>query len=197
MEPEGQLEDGNANIDLDLDLDFSADDEPSSAISDVTGGTVTPAATEQTVAMQAQAPADDNGLDFDISGPGELTPNASLPDISMSMDALDLDGPLELPDFQSTGTMPPEPVVETRSAKLDDGMLEFDLGSLSLDLEPPESAAEPSTSGEDPLETKLALAEEFLSIGDSDGARALIEEVVAEASGDLRTKAERALANLS
>lgn len=201
MPAQGDLAEGGANVDLDLDLDFSADDEPSSAISDVTGGTIRPpaaaAGTEQTVTMEAQAPSDDNGLDFDISGPGELTPSAALPDISMSMDSLDLDGPLDLPDFQATGTMPPEPVVETRSAKLDDGMLEFDLGSLSLDLEPPESAGEASTSGEDPLETKLALAEEFLSIGDSDGARALIEEVVAEASGDLRAKAERALANLS
>jgi pilus assembly protein FimV len=84
-------------------------------------------------------------------------------------------------------------------------MLEFDMGSLSLDLEPSTAAdslsgdltAAPDTTGEDPLETKLALAEEFVSIGDEDGARALIEEVVAEATGDMRAKAQRALANLS
>jgi pilus assembly protein FimV len=74
------------------------------------------------------------------------------------------------------------------------------LGSLSLDLDPP-AAAEPmselpSMSGEDPLETKLALAEEFVSIGDDDGARALIEEVISEATGDMRAKAQKALANL-
>jgi pilus assembly protein FimV len=46
------------------------------------------------------------------------------------------------------------------------------------------------------LATKLALAEEFVSIGDDDGARALIEEVIAEASGDLKAKAQRALASL-
>ena len=33
-------------------------------------------------------------------------------------------------------------------------------------------------------------------IGDDDGARALIEEVIAEASGDLKTKAQRALSSL-
>mgnify|MGYP001461296189 FL=1 len=82
-------------------------------------------------------------------------------------------------------------------------MLEFDLGSLSLDLDPPEASvadAPDSTSsvaGDDPLETKLALAEEFISIGDEDGARALLEEVVAESSGDMRAKAQRVLANLS
>ena len=79
----------------------------------------------------------------------------------------------------------------------DSGMLEFDLGTLSLDLNTPEDA-EPDTTAEleDPLVTKLALAEEFVSIGDDDGARALIEEVIAEASGDLKAKAQRALGGL-
>ena len=78
------------------------------------------------------------------------------------------------------------------------GMLEFDLGTLSLDLNTPETPAqEVSSEPEDPLVTKLALAEEFVSIGDDDGARALIEEVLAEASGDLKARAQRALNSLS
>jgi pilus assembly protein FimV len=77
------------------------------------------------------------------------------------------------------------------------GMLEFDLGTLSLDLNTPETPEpEAPVEPEDPLVTKLALAEEFVSIGDDDGARALIEEVIAEASGDLKTKAQRALSSL-
>jgi pilus assembly protein FimV len=94
------------------------------------------------------------------------------------------------------------------SAPNKDGMLEFDLGSLSLDLDPnfsraatlgtePDPDGDGSAFGEDSLQTKLALAEEFVSIGDQDGARALIEEVVAESTGELREKAQRALANLS
>lgn len=77
------------------------------------------------------------------------------------------------------------------------GMLEFDLGTLSLDLDAGEPGSEQMTSEpEDPLGTKLALAEEFVSIGDDDGARALIEEVISEATGDLKAKAQRALASL-
>ncbi len=77
------------------------------------------------------------------------------------------------------------------------GMLEFDLGTLSLDLDEPESSTDQAAAEpEDPLATKLALAEEFVSIGDDDGARALIEEVIAEATGDLKAKAQRALASL-
>ncbi len=60
--------------------------------------------------------------------------------------------------------------------------------------------AKPDLTGtpasDDPLATKLALAEEFLSIGDDDGARALVEEVVAEASGGLKSKAEKLLAEI-
>ncbi len=77
------------------------------------------------------------------------------------------------------------------------GMLEFDLGTLSLDLNTPETPSpEAPSEPEDPLVTKLALAEEFVSIGDDDGARALIEEVIAEASGELKAKAQRALSSL-
>jgi pilus assembly protein FimV len=82
-------------------------------------------------------------------------------------------------------------------AESEHGMLEFDLGTLSLDLDSTDTPTEQSSAEpEDPLATKLALAEEFVSIGDDDGARALIEEVIAEASGDLKAKAQRALASL-
>jgi pilus assembly protein FimV len=205
MSTSGELASGGGAMDLDLDLDFSADDVPAKSGIDI--GTSTPEvhALEDTVKLQAQAPSQSNSLDFDISGVGELsaTPASNaLPDISMSMDGLNLSAPteisaLEMPDFVPTGTMTPEPVAEATSPKPADGMLEFDLGSLSLDLDSVNSSSDESIGGEDPLETKLALAEEFVSIGDSDGARALIEEVVAEASGELRAKAQRALANLT
>jgi pilus assembly protein FimV len=50
---------------------------------------------------------------------------------------------------------------------------------------------------QDPLETKLALAEEFQAIGDSDGARALIQEVADEATGAVKAKAQKLLAELA
>jgi pilus assembly protein FimV len=74
-------------------------------------------------------------------------------------------------------------------------MMEFDLGSLSLDLGA--TSEQPSTGSEDPLGTKLALAEEFSAIGDTDGARALIEEIIAEASGEMKAKAQKALSQLA
>jgi pilus assembly protein FimV len=210
----------HAGSDLDLDLDFSAEDEANSGLQQLSAATPSVSSGEETVKMDAQNDFASNGLDFDISGPGELESAQAalppmelpqdLPDLSLSMDGLSLDEPVEpvpapvltLPDFESTGPHAPEPIeLEAEEpAKASDGMLEFDLGSLSLDLGTgAQTAAEEESSafGDNSLETKLALAEEFVSIGDHDGARALIEEVVAEATGELREKAQRALANLS
>jgi pilus assembly protein FimV len=196
-----------SGTDLDLDLDFSADDAAqTSAFNEAPNATLDGIGADTTVKMDAQETAASNGIDFDIPeldmpepAPADTTP-AELPqelaNLSLSLDNLDLDVPEppvpELPDL-------PEPVV-TAPAKSSDGMLEFDLGSLSLDLGPSSQAGTDdagSATGDNSLETKLALAEEFVSIGDHDGARALIEEVVVEATGELRDKAQRALANLN
>ncbi len=170
-------------------------------------------------AIAEVAPSADLDMDFDLAmdepSPAPVHAPASAPEapptldhlapeISLSMDGLSLSNndPHPLPDFHAAPTAPapvaPAPAHE-QPAAVDSGMLEFDLGSLSLDLDSPseQPTEAPDSVGEDPLETKLALAEEFVSIGDEDGARALIEEVVAEATGEMRAKAQRALANLS
>lgn len=201
-----------AGVDLDLDLDFSLDDEPASAISELTNPSFSQTKVEQTVKMPAAVSNEAPDMDFDLSDeePAPVSAPApaphleaptAVPEISLSMDGLSLadNTPHPLPEFNATAPMPvaaaaPPPAV-------DSGMLEFDLGSLSLDLDNGPTTERPTEApdsvSEDPLETKLALAEEFVSIGDEDGARALIEEVVAEATGEMRAKAQRALANLS
>jgi pilus assembly protein FimV len=91
-------------------------------------------------------------------------------------------------------------VKPAQAAKSDDsGMLEFDLDSLSLDFGP---SVEPATeslalAADTPLETKFLLAEEFHTLGDAEGARALAEEVLAQAKGPLKVKAQAFLNALS
>jgi pilus assembly protein FimV len=89
--------------------------------------------------------------------------------------------------------------------------LDFDLGDLSLDTAPASTtAAAPARDdfsaslpaldiGEDsdPLARKLELAEEFRQIGDMEGARDLLEEVIAHADGALKAKAQGMLAKLA
>jgi pilus assembly protein FimV len=209
----------STDLDLDLDLDFSADDAPPPAVAMDTQVPDPNATLKMETAEQEMS----NSLDFDMSGVAALEnpssgPSAeaegAVPDISISLDDFNLDLPPatsesesepapepamdDLPSLEDAAPEPaPAATEEPAKSKPEDGMLEFDLGSLSLDLGPRDDSADAAVAAADnSLETKLALAEEFVSIGDNDGARALIEEVVAEATGELRERAQRALSNL-
>jgi pilus assembly protein FimV len=80
------------------------------------------------------------------------------------------------------------------------GMIEFDLGSLSLepvsDTPAAPAAAVSNSAPNDPLEVKLELAVEFMAIGDTEGARTLVEEVLQQASGPVKARAQQMLADL-
>jgi pilus assembly protein FimV len=65
------------------------------------------------------------------------------------------------------------------------------LGGLDL------PAVEGAGDAVDPLVRKLELAEEFRQIGDTEGARDLLEEVVAKADGSLKAKAQGMLETLA
>ncbi len=201
-------------LDLDLDLDFSLDDlEP---VSPPVAESTSPVAAYPEVAAtlaelptmpelatqafqaepEAMAEATGNGLDFSLPDP-VLEPEPESPLIPAdpglpSLDGLDFDVPAE----PVLAPAAPEPA----PMGLDSSMLEFDLGSLSLDLSDENPTENGKLDGDvasaDPLTTKLALAEEFRAIGDDDGARALIEEVIAEATGDIKVQAQRALSSL-
>jgi pilus assembly protein FimV len=87
----------------------------------------------------------------------------------------------------------------------------FDLGDISLDLDSTSDAmtldvdalagddlGEPeSEDGSNPLQRKLDLAEEFRQIGDLEGARDLLNEVLSKSEGTLRSKAQTMLDNLA
>ncbi len=70
----------------------------------------------------------------------------------------------------------------------------LDYSSMPGALDGPiESMGDPA----DPLVRKLELAEEFRQIGDKDGARDLLEEVVAKATGPLKARAQSLLDGLA
>jgi len=120
----------------------------------------------------ASAPAsfetDSHSLDFDLQDlPEVAAPEASPPNFDLSGISLDLDAPLSAP---ASGL--------------------GDIASAPLDL-PLED------DGTDPLERKLELAEEFRQIGDLEGARDLLQEVVDKSEGALKSKAQGMLDNLS
>lgn len=101
----------------------------------------------------------------------------------MSAFSLDLDlGEPSQPSQLSPGPsiLPP---IEGKDMAADGPLSDFD----------PDSALDEGN----PLERKLELADEFRQIGDLDGARDLLHEVIESADGALKAKAQAMLADLS
>ena len=93
--------------------------------------------------------------------------------------------PADLPATDFALDMDFDAADATRPAVARQGL---DLGSL----EHPEAGA-PTRPAGNPLERKLALAEEFIQIGDVEGARDLLGEVGSQGDGPLRERARRLL----
>ena len=200
--------------DLDLDLDLDLPEDALSEAPAAPGGFAAAAATA-TAANAADAGYNTGNvesealpqLDLPPSLPTEQSAVAAAPDVGLpAMADLDFPSSDDLTMLPS-GAMPL--TTSTSSAPLETAPMEFDLGDLTLDLGapakpaalPPEAALAAADIGveaaaDDPLATKLALAQEFNAIGDTDGARTLVEEVVAESSGALKARAQRMLADL-
>jgi pilus assembly protein FimV len=186
------LDSGTMDLDLDLDLDGT----PSG---------ITPAHMEATQPLTSTSrPGFEPAPAPSVPPPAPSAPALTEPTFEPS--SLDFSVP-QVPDLQ---TKAPPPVMEPSG---------FDLSDISLDLDmPPAPApapvAESKTGGpsgfgelnlsepgdlhgeDDPISRKLDLAEEFRQIGDTDGARDLLNEVVAKSTGAVKSRAQSMLADL-
>jgi pilus assembly protein FimV len=208
------LDTAAAIADVDLDLDFSLGEDDTPAPARAPAPAARPAAAEPVRPAPAPVAELVPSLDLDFQSTGEpAEQNPS--ELTLGNDSLSfIPEPAKAPAPTPVAAARP-PVPPAAAPASDAGMIEFDLGALSLDLEPPTAAAPatptsaaPATGSasadaaggdmsNDPLATKLALAQEFNAIGDPDGARSLAQEVLAEASGDLKSRAQRFLAEIS
>ncbi len=146
----------------------------------------------------------DLNLDLDVPSPSESTPTqrpANLPDLSLAQltpsntSSAAIATPVQdlsddEPSSASSSSTPPSP-------------LPFNLEGLSLDLDVPADLPMPSATdapaalSDEALATKLALAQEFMAMGDKEGARPLVDEVMAQGSDELRAKAQALLFDLA
>lgn len=213
---------GLADLDLDLDLDFSLGDQssvssagqrtpaidedatyalpgarPFSEVSNTGFGTAgkTFATTGPVQLSATNTAASEDGLDFDmeslnaaISAP--ISASATPADVSMiefDLGALSLD--LDAPPAGDAAPRSPAPAASSPD--------EFQNFALRTAGHSQDALNINEAASDDPLAVKLSLAAEFNAIGDPDGARSLAEEVVAEASGDLKSRAQRFLAEIA
>ena len=192
------------DVDFDLDLDFSDAESPAAATASRAFAAPVPTASPSATAFRPEptamamtsepVPAFDSGsMDFD--------------DVKVATQPMAIKAAAAT-DSSYAKTQPLvaiKPGAPAPAAVLDSGMLEFDMSSLSPGLSPSSgfgpiaAAAKPASAfvPEGPLETKFALAEEFRLLGDPDGARSLANEVVAQAQGSLKTKAQAFLNSLT
>ena len=183
--------------DLDLDLDRPNSSKPL-------------ASHEATQAFAADARLSEySDLDFDL---GQAVPPAAPARLAPGRPLVAGAGTIAAAGAAASGfaAQPLKEAARTATPAVDD--LDFDLGSL--DAEGPATAPLPAdtsvdfddfdldapapagSADGDPLSRKLELADEFRQIGDLEGARDLLEEVLAKASGVLKTKAQGMLDQL-
>jgi pilus assembly protein FimV len=184
---------------MDFDLDFPS--EPA------------PLQSEPASASMSSASESDQSLhtmDFDLDFLSEPEPlreeqaDASKPNLSeFDQPMFDLDDSLpglnfDKPSTSAAATEVPVELDLSAPATDTEQRMSFDLSEINFDFDTPASptADDADLTEENPLDTKLSLAEEFRAIGDLEGARLLAEEVLAEASGSLKTKADTFLAEL-
>lgn len=194
-----------AALDLDTKIDLSTPHTPMDP----------PTLVADTVMPDFDLPAaplampDANTLDLDLSAfEVSPAPSKAQPPQPAAVPAQDLGMDLGAGlDFNLDSVLPPAaapaPINKPApAASPADNALDFDLGSLDLNLDvdststPAAQAEAVHNANDDPLSTKLDLAQEFNTIGDSDGARALIEEVLAEANGPMKARAQKMLSEL-
>ena len=220
----GDAADIGLELDLDLDqptghgdLETSARAPMEAVMSGMDDLQTTESLTTAPAATAKDGPSS-MSMDFDLDFPSEPASLAQTPaPASAPVAATDLtfDKDEVLPDFSLDQPPVLEPVLDTSSGFSPSAngtltppaadMLSFDLNDINLDLNDKPVEQGPVTmpselsglTAENPLETKLSLAEEFRAIGDLEGARSLAEEVLAEASGSLKSKASAFLADLS
>lgn len=187
---------------LDLDLEHAlVKASPAKAASPVAG----PAPSPSTAAAAAAAGVLGGAIGaIGAAAAAPQTPRPPAPEpvavLPPDMPSLDFDLDADhrapaVPPATSAAGPAPAPLEVT-----DSGMIDFDLEALSVDptlRSSDRNTKQPDDADDDPLSTKLALAQEFHAIGDTEGALSLIKEVVAEATGPLKARAERFLSELS
>lgn len=170
-------------MDVDLDLDLG---EP--APHDIVSAPVPLMEATQPMVQAPSQVGGDSQLDFELplepATPRSEAAAAPAAPLAFNLDGLSLD--LDVPAAPLPSGSAPAP------ASVEPPMLDFGSikGGEPLDLPP---AAEMPA---DPMQRKLELADEFRQIGDIEGARDLLEEVVAKGGEPLKARAQAMLDTL-
>lgn len=174
---------------MDLDLDLGEEPTRPATASGGQGGiegmlvdtSPSPLDMTQPLGLQASRPGGGADLDLDL---GAASPVSTQAASGSDFGSLDFDLDATVPATRTND------LEETQAPSLPD----LDFGPSVPDATPSELGGLSDTES---LSRKLDLAEEFRQIGDVEGARDLLEEVVSKADGVLKTKAQSMLDRLA
>jgi pilus assembly protein FimV len=125
----------------------------------------------------AEFPARDGEVDFDmdLAGTDEHEASVSVPDTATGL------------DYDNVAAAGEEAAAEVVS---------FDLDDLNTDMED-ENLTDGLLQESDEIGTKLDLARAYMDMGDPDGARGILEEVIEEGNDEQKNEAESLIAQLA
>ncbi|MBV5331086.1 hypothetical protein JZU69_01435, partial [bacterium] len=198
------------------DLDFDLGSDAGAAAED----TVVPEAFAQaeTVVVPESFRTDDDGVEFDVSLTESTFLGSSIPESTFNMSSIDLDlNAPEIPVSAPAHEVAPESAaVKEVVAAVDDKLLdlEFDVAQVSTQVNADFSTAQAETvvnpqfgleqdlapefeiSVNEEVATKLDLAKAYEEMGDLEGARELLQEVVKEGDAAQKDAAQLILAKI-
>jgi pilus assembly protein FimV len=186
---------------MDLDLDSLGSPAVSGTSTDFDLGTIGSAETSAVPAM-----------DFSLDLPGEEKTQSEMAQVDSADFDLKIDDAGTAAASQSSGldfdinqiSLEPEgankaePVFDLTSSA-GPAMPELDLSSISLDLGSPAATEEAGAAKDDKwydVQTKFDLAKAYQEMGDKEGAREILREVIAEGDNDQKSAAEKVLSTL-
>lgn len=205
---------GDAAVATDLDFDLGGDDaatpdialdaEPAGQATEF-GGTQQLAAAADAGVPPEEVPAEPLMPDFNLDAPAADVPAAGgATDIALDAGPAAESGGIDFSfDLPATDVPAAEaaPVAPAEPAPAADGGMDFkiDVGDLNINLDDPGTAAAPAQAKDGhwyDVQQKFDLAKAYQEMGDKDGAREILQEVINEGDDEQKDQAQKLLSSL-
>lgn len=183
-EPEGIEEPDSIGDDLDsleFELDSAPAEEPVEGFADESNTVQLDMTASELEAQAAEADSsEDPTIMFPEEGDSSEEPAEESPDLSMGVDLSDFSF-----DIEESGN--------AEALPMEDGPDSEDPTQLLQDAD---DALDSLSDGSDEVSTKLDLARAYIDMGDSEGAKGILEEVLSEGNDDQKSEAQDLMSKL-
>ncbi len=198
----GDAEAGVGETEVDLGIDLAGDDLEAGAEDEGLGGALDFDAGDATSDAAAESDEALEGFSLDVDETPEAPAEAAsgdddATDFDLDLDMGDLDAPAQADAAPAEAQDESEPAaapVDLEETLAGGDLADLgDLGDLDATLSGDEGGFD---AGADMIETKLELASTYLDMDDFEGAKGILEEVVAEGSDAQKAKAQELLGRI-